>query len=111
MLRRSLLLPSKTVLTVLFRIIVLCLAGVTNRFCSSDVCAQMYYNISFISSSFPCVGHLLSVVSGVTNHYDHSTVAPVCMGPSFLGVLHGCLLDYCPFQNAAEINVRFGDVH
>lgn len=85
----------------------------TNLVCFSDVCAQLYYSIGFISSSFPYVGHLLSVLCGVTNPSDHSTVAPVCMGPSLLGVLvlHVCLLGYCPFKNAAEINVNFGDVH
>jgi len=89
------------------------LTGVTNLFCSSGVYTQMYYNSSFISSGFPHVGHLLSVLSGVTNPYDCSTAAPFCLGPSFLGVLvqHVCLLDYCPFKNAAEINAHFGDVH
>lgn len=80
-----------------------CLAGASNLFCSSDIRARMYYNISCISCSFLYVGHWLSVVSLTPCLHGaliSRGVGTVCLPARLLSV-QKCCREKCSFWRCA----------
>lgn len=88
----------KTIVKVLLRVTVLCLAGVTNLLHSPDVCAQMCCKISFLSY----VSHMkgtCSLIWGVTHSCVTAPWLLFVWGPYFWGwqcCVSACWAVVCP---------------